>query len=90
MGDLLALVTYYTDAETPAEIISNQKKLHLWLTRAELIKKLQMEQGDSILETLMRELELINIGALLQYVKAKATEAGDLSLEHIKGDNDKW
>jgi hypothetical protein len=90
LSDLLALTAYYSDQNTPPEIISNQKKLHLWLTKIEIIKKLQQEQGDSLLDNLMRELELINVNALLQYVRDKAMNAGDLSMEHIKGDNDKW
>lgn len=53
-------------------------------------KKLEKEQGDAVLDNLMRELELINLNAMLQYVKNKALEAGDLALQHIKGDNDKW
>ena len=90
LSDLLALTAYYSDQNTPPEIISNQKKLHLWLTKIEIIKKLQQEQGDSLLDNLMRELELINVNALLQFVRDKAMNAGDLSMEHIKGDNDKW
>ena len=90
LGDLLALLTYYSDADTPVEVISNTTKLHLWLTKVELLKKLQAEHGDAVLDMMMRELELINVAALMQFVKWKATEAGDLSLEHIKGDNDKW
>lgn len=90
MSDLLALTAYYSDQNTPPEIISNQKKLHLWLTKAELIKKLGKEDEPDTLDTLMRELELINLNAMLQYVKGKALESGDLALQHIKGDNDKW
>ena len=90
MSDLLALAAYYTDKSTPPEIISNQKKLHLWLTKVEIIKKLEQEQGPAVLDNLMRELELININAMLQYVKEKAQAAGDLAMEHVKGDNDKW
>ncbi len=90
MSDLLALTAYYSDQNTPPEIISNQKKLHLWLTRAELIKKLGKEEEPDTLDTLMRELELINLNAMLQYVKSKALESGDLALQHIKGDNEKW
>ena len=90
MNDLLALVNYYTDGQTPPEIISNQKKLNLWLTKMELIKRFQKEQEAGILDTMMKELDLINLAALLQYVKGKATESGDLSLKRIKGDNDKW
>lgn len=90
LSDLLSLTAFYSDENTPPEVISNQKKLHLWLTRVEMIKKLQMEQGDGILDIMMRELELININAMLQYVKGKALAAGDLSMAHIKGDNDKW
>lgn len=90
MSDLLALTAYYSDQNTPPEIISNQKKLHLWLTKAEFIKKLGKEDEPNTLDNLMRELELINLNAMLQYVKNKALEAGDLALQHIKGDNDKW
>ena len=90
LNDLLALTAYYSDADTAPEIISNQKKLHLWLTKVELIKKLQMEQGDSILDSMMQELGLINLNAMLKFVREKAMAAGDLSMEHIKGDNEKW
>ncbi|MBO4878199.1 MAG: hypothetical protein J5501_09360 [Ruminococcus sp.] len=90
MSDLLALTAYYEDDNTPPEIISNQKKLHLWLTRIELLKKLGKEQGDEVIGNLMHELDLINVNGMMQYVKSKALEAGDLALEHIKGDNDKW
>lgn len=90
MSDLLALTAYYSDNDTPPEIVSNQKKLHLWLTKVELIKKFEQEQSNALLENMMRELELINVNAMLQYVKKKAMDAGDLALEHIKGDNDKW
>ena len=90
MSDLLALTAYYSDQDTPPEIISNQKKLHLWLTRAELIKKLGKEDEPDTLDALMRDLELINLNAMLQYVKSKALASGDLALQHIKGDNDKW
>ncbi len=90
MSDILALLSYYIDADTPVEIISNQKKLTLWLTKAEMIRKLQLEQGDAVLDNLMRELDMINLIGLTQYIKEKALAAGDLSLEHIKGDNDKW
>ncbi|MBR5723192.1 MAG: hypothetical protein IKX57_06135 [Oscillospiraceae bacterium] len=90
MSDLLALTAYYSDQNTPPEILSNQKKLHLWLTRAELIKKLGKEDEPDTLNALMHDLELINLNAMLQYVKGRALESGDLSLQHIKGDNDKW
>lgn len=90
MSDLLALTAYYSDQNTPPEVISNRKKLHLWLTKVELIKKMQQEEAPAMLETMMRELELINLAAMVQYVKNKALEAGDLSMQHIKGDNDKW
>lgn len=89
LSDLLSLTGYYSDNETPPEVISNQKKLHLWLTKVELIKKLEQEDP-AIIETLMHELDLINVNALLQYVKGKALAAGDLAMEHIKGDNTKW
>ncbi len=90
LSDLLALTAYYSDDDTPPEIISNQKKLHLWLTKTELIKKLEKEQGDAVIDNLMRELDLINVNGMMQYVKGKALEAGDLAMEHIKGDNTKW
>jgi hypothetical protein len=90
MSDLLALTSYYSDQDTPPEIISNQKKLHLWLTKVELIKKLEQKQDNELLDRLMQELEMINISALLQYVRDKAMETGDLSLQHIEDDNDKW
>ena len=90
LSDLLALTAYYSDDDTPPEIISNQKKLHLWLTKTELIKKLEKEQGDAVIDNLMRELDLINVNGMMQYVMGKALEAGDLAMEHIKGDNTKW
>lgn len=90
MSDLLALTSYYSDEDTPPEIISNQKKLHLWLTKIELFKKLDMKPENDALYTIMQELELINITAMLQYVRDKAIAAGDLSLQHIEDDNDKW
>lgn len=90
LSDLLALTAYYSDDDTPPEIISNQKKLHLWLTKTELIKKLEKEQGDAVIDNLMRELDLINVNGMMQYVKGKALDAGDLAMEHIKGDNTKW
>ena len=46
MSDLLALTAYYSDQNTPPEIVSNQKKLHLWLTKVELIKKLEQELAE--------------------------------------------
>ena len=90
LSDLLALTAYYSDQNTPPEIVSNQKKLHLWLTKVEMTKKMQIVQNQEILNQTMHELELINLNAMLHYVKGKATEAGDLAMEHIKGDNDKW
>lgn len=90
LSDLLALTAYYSDRDTPPEIISNQKKLHLWLTKVELIKKMEREDAPALLDEMMRELELINLAAMVQYVKSKAEAAGDLSMQHIKGDNDKW
>ncbi len=90
LSDLLALTAYYSDDDTPPEIISNQKKLHLWLTKTELIKKLEKEQGEAVIDNLMRELDLINVNGMMQYVKGKALESGDLAMEHIKGDNTKW
>ena len=90
MSDLLALTTFYIDNDAPPEIISNQKKLHLWLTRAEMLKKLTNDHGEAAVDSLMQELSLININAMMQYVKNKALEAGDLSMQHVKGDNDKW
>ena len=38
----------------------------------------------------VNELSLINVTALIKFVKEKATAAGDLTLEKVKGDNDKW
>ena len=90
MSDLLALTSYYSDQDTPPEITSNQKKLHLWLTKIELIKKLEKTDDNEMLDRLMQELEMINITGLLQFVRDKAMESGDLSLQHIEGDSDKW
>ena len=90
LSDILATSAYYTDKDTPSEIICNQKKLNLWLTRAELAKKLQPAECGNILDSMMRDLELINLHGMVQYVKEKADAAGDLAMTHIKGDNDKW
>lgn len=90
MSDLLALTSYYTDQDAPPEIISNYKKLHHWLTKVELINKLDIDQDTYMFNTLMQELELININAMLQYVKGKAQESGDLALHCIEDDNTEW
>jgi hypothetical protein len=90
LSDLLALTSYYTDEDTPPEIIADHKKLHLWLTKLELMKKFEMRQGDAFIDGLMRELEDIGIEAMLMYVKNKAMQAGDFSMLYIRGDNDRW
>ena len=76
LSDLLALTSYYTDEDTPPEIIADHKKLHLWLTKLELMKKCELED--------------IGIEAMLMYVKNKAMQAGDFSMLYIRGDNDRW
>ena len=90
MSDLLALTSFYSDENTPPEIISEYKKLHMWLTKFEIIKKFELGQGEGVVDNLMQELEIININDMLRYVKNKALEAGDLSMQHMKGDNTKW
>ncbi|MBP3761647.1 MAG: hypothetical protein J6I55_09305 [Ruminococcus sp.] len=90
MSDLLAVTSYYSDQNTPPEITENYKKLHMWLTKVEMFKKFQHEPSDVMIENIMQELQLIDINSMLRYVKEKATEAGDLSMQHVKGDNTKW
>ena len=90
MKDLASLVIYYSDETTPPEIIAGYKKLNEWLTRLELIKQLQVGNGEAYLERMLAELNEINLVAMMRFVKTKATEAGDLTLEKIKGDNEKW
>ena len=90
MKDLSALVIYYADETTPAEIMSNYEMLNEWLLRYELMKQFQVNNGEATIDQIARNLNKINVTALMQYVKKKATEAGDFTLEKIKGDNDKW
>ena len=90
MKDLSALVIYYADETTPAEIMSNYEMLNEWLLRYELMKQFQVNNGEATIDQIARDLNKINVTALMQYVKKKATEAGDFTLEKIKGDNDKW
>ena len=90
MKDLASLVIYYSDETTPPEIIAGYKRLNEWLTRLELIKQLQVGNGEAYLERMLSELNEINLVAMMRFVKTKATEAGDLTLEKIKGDNEKW
>lgn len=90
MKDLLCLTAYYADDNTPPEIISNQKKLEMFLSKIELIKKFDLEQDASVLDSAIEELSMINLAGMTQYVKEKAYAAGDLSLTHIEGDDDQW
>ena len=90
MKDLSALVIYYADETTPAEIMTNYEMLNEWLLRYELMKQFQVNNGEATIDQIARDLNKINVTALMQYVKKKATEAGDFTLEKIKGDNDKW
>ncbi|MBR6173429.1 MAG: hypothetical protein IKQ49_09730 [Eubacterium sp.] len=90
MKDLASLVIYYSDESTPSEIIAGYRRLNEWLTKLELIKQLQVGNGEAYLERMLTELNAINLVALMRFVKEKATEAGDLTLEKIKGDNEKW
>ena len=90
MKDLSALVIYYADETTPAEIMSNYEMLNEWLLRYELMKQFQVNNGEVTIDQIASGLNRINVTALMQYVKKKATEAGDFTLEKIKGDNDKW
>ena len=90
MKDLSALVIYYADETTPAEIMTNYEMLNEWLLRYELMKQFQVNNGEVTIDQIASGLNKINVTALMQYVKKKATEAGDFTLEKIKGDNDKW
>ena len=90
MKDLSALVIYYADETTPAEIMTNYEMLNEWLLRYELMKQFQVNNGEVTIDQIASGLNRINVTALMQYVKKKATEAGDFTLEKIKGDNDKW
>ena len=90
MKDLASLVIYYADENTPAEIMLNYEKLTEWQLRYELMKQFQINNGEASVEQVVRGLHDIDVTALIQFVKAKATEAGDLTLEKLKGDNDKW
>lgn len=90
MKDLSALVIYYADESTPAEIMADYEKLNNWILRYELMKQYQINNGEATIDQIIRGLSEINVTGLMQYVKRKATEAGDLTLEKLKGDNEKW
>ncbi len=90
MKDLSALVIYYADESTPAEIMTDYEKLNNWILRYELMKQYQINNGEATINQIIRGLSEINVTGLMQYVKKKATEAGDLTLEKLKGDNEKW
>lgn len=90
MKDLSALVIYYADESTPAEIMADYEKLNNWILRYELMKQYQINNGEATIDQITRGLSEINVTGLMQYVKKKATEAGDLTLEKLKGDNEKW
>lgn len=90
MKDLSALVIYYADESTPAEIMADYEKLNNWILRYELMKQYQINNGEATIDQIIRGLNEINVTGLMQYVKKKATEAGDLTLEKLKGDNEKW
>lgn len=90
MKDLSALVIYYADESTPAEIMANYEKLNNWILRYELMKQYQINNGEATINQIINGLNEINVTGLMQYVKKKATEAGDLTLEKLKGDNEKW
>lgn len=90
MKDLSALVIYYADESTPAEIMADYEKLNNWILRYELMKQYQINNGEATIDQIIRGLSEINVTGLMQYVKKKATEAGDLTLEKLKGDNEKW
>lgn len=90
MKDLSALVIYYADESTPAEIMAEYEKLNNWILRYELMKQFQINNGEAAIDQIIRGLSEINVTGLMQYVKKKATEAGDLTLEKLKGDNEKW
>ena len=90
MKDLSALVIYYADESTPGEIMANYEKLNNWILRYELMKQFQINNGEATIEQIINGLNEINVTALMHFVKRKATEAGDFTLEKLKGDNDKW
>ena len=90
MKDLSALVIYYADESTPAEIMADYEKLNNWILRYELMKQYQINNGEATINQIINGLNEINVTGLMQYVKKKATEAGDLTLEKLKGDNEKW
>lgn len=90
MKDLSALVIYYADESTPADIMADYEKLNNWILRYELMKQYQINNGEATIDQIIRGLSEINVTGLMQYVKKKATEAGDLTLEKLKGDNEKW
>lgn len=54
------------------------------------MKQFQVNNGEATIDQIVNDLNRINVTALMQYVKKKATEAGDLTMEKIKGDNEKW
>ena len=89
MNDLAALVMFYGDAETPREIITEYTKLHTWLTRIELVKKIKGDDyviPEARLCGIMDELKQIDIAMLMAFVRDKAMTAGDLKLTDIEGD----
>ena len=90
MKDLSALVIYYADESTPAEIMADYEKLNNWILRYELMKQFQINNGEATINQIINGLNEINVTGLMQYVKKRATEAGDLTLDKIKGDNEKW
>ena len=90
MKDLAALVIYYADETTPGDIMANYEKLNNWILRYELMKQFQINNGEATIEQIINGLNEIDVTALMHFVKRKATEAGDFTLEKLKGDNDKW
>ena len=72
------------------DTMANYEKLTQWQLRYELMKQLQINNGELTINRIINELNGIKVTALIQFVKAKATAAGDLTLEKLKGDNDKW
>ena len=89
MTDLAALVMFYGDAQTPREIITEYTKLHTWLTRVELVRKIKGDDyviPEARLCGIMDELKQIDIAMLMAFVRDKAVAAGDLKLTDIEGD----
>lgn len=90
MKDLASLVIYYADETTPPSIMIEYEKLTEWQLRYELMKQFQINNGEVSVEQIVNRLKAIDVTMLMQFVKKRATEAGDLTLEKLKGDNDKW